>query len=127
MRTLTAKELQRMKKEQGEALAVINVLEPETFRAEHIPGSVNVPGKRDDFVKQVETEAGGKDRPVVVYCASASCNASPTAARKLDEAGFSRVYDFAGGMKAWRSEDLPTEGSETADTAEVRTVPGRTS
>lgn len=127
MKTLTATELKKLQEEKGDTLAVINVLEPEAFRAAHIPGSVNIPGKRDDFVKRVEAEAGGKNGPVVVYCASTTCDASPAAARKLAAAGFSEVYDFTGGMKAWRSGNLPTEGAGTADTVEVREEPSRTS
>lgn len=100
MKTLSAEELKRMRDTQ-EDMVLINVLSEEDFQKVHIPDSENVPVDRRDFAEQVEKLAGGKDRTVVVYCTSFDCEASPTAARKLDEAGFINVYDFAGGLQAW--------------------------
>jgi len=44
-------------------------------------------------------------KPLVVICASGSRSAM--AAAKLAKAGFSPVYNFTGGMGAWRSAGLP--------------------
>ena len=57
-----------------------------------------------DFVARVEKEAGGKDKPVIVYCASRQCNSSEKAAEKLENAGFTQILDYAGGFKAWQEE-----------------------
>lgn len=95
----------------GDQAVVINVLNEEQYRAAHIPRSINIPLSDNDFVRKVEEAAGGRDRPVVVYCASTECNASPTAARKLEDAGFSRVYDYEGGTKAWQEAGLRVERS----------------
>ena len=57
---------------------------------------------------------GKKDKPIVVYCASTTCDASPKAARRLNEAGFSKVYDYEGGVKAWKESGLELKGSETS-------------
>ncbi len=73
----------------------------EDFERAHIPGSENVPVDRDDFAERVEELVSDKDDTIVVYCASFDCEASPKAARKLDGAGFSNVYDFEGGIKEW--------------------------
>lgn len=80
---------------------LINVLSPEQFNEKHIRTSINVPAANADFVETVEEVAGSKDRKVVVYCASFDCDASPNAARKLEEAGFTRVYDYQGGTRDW--------------------------
>lgn len=82
--------------------ALINTLPKEHFANTHIPESINVPQDQPDFVEQVEQAVGGRDHTVVVYCASQECDSSSQAARKLERAGFTHVYDFEGGAKAWQ-------------------------
>lgn len=101
MQTLSKTELKRMNDQEHEDFVLINVLPPENFRKQHIRTSVNVPVKRDDFTDLVELLCAGKDRKVVVYCANFDCDASPNAARKLEDAGFKRVYDYEGGTEDW--------------------------
>lgn len=101
MKTLTRTELKRMNELEHEDFVLINVLPRDTFKEEHIRTSVNVPHEDDDFTEIVERIAGGKDRKIVVYCANFDCDASPKAAKKLEEAGFTRVYDYEGGTKDW--------------------------
>ena len=43
-----------------------------------------------------------KNAEIVVYCAKTECPASEQAAEKLAEAGYTRVYDFTGGMQEWK-------------------------
>ena len=74
------------------------------FEKTEIPGAINVPLDDDDFVARVEKQAGGKDKPVVVYCASQQCNSSEKAAEQLENAGFTAITDYAGGFKAWQEE-----------------------
>lgn len=112
MQELTAAELQRMR-EADEGLVVINVLAPEDHREAHIPGSENVPLDRERFAEEVLAKLGSKDDEVIVYCASESCPASRRAARKLEEAGFQRVYGFTGGIRAWQEAGLPVESELT--------------
>jgi rhodanese-related sulfurtransferase len=52
----------------------------------------------------VEQEAGGKDKPVVVYCASQQCNSSEKAGNKLEAAGFTAVSRYTGGAAAWQKD-----------------------
>jgi rhodanese-related sulfurtransferase len=99
-KTLEAGTLKRMM-DRHEDFVLINVLGEDAFEKEHIPGSDNVPVDSPDFVTEVESLAGDKSRRIVVYCASKTCQASPTAARKLDETGFTHVLDFEGGMADW--------------------------
>lgn len=100
MRTITRTELQR-KMQSATPTHVINVLPEESFQKSHIPRSVNIPVGDADFTKKVEQRVGDKKAEVVVYCKNTSCDASPTAAKKLENAGFTNVYDFEGGMEAW--------------------------
>jgi rhodanese-related sulfurtransferase len=86
----------------NENVLLVNTLKAESFEKTRIPGAVNIPLENEDFVARVEQQAGGKDNPVVVYCASRACNSSEKAAGKLENAGFTAVTDFAGGFKAWQ-------------------------
>ena len=101
MKALTTEELREMQRQDYPPI-IINTLSPEDFKHTHIPESINIPQTADDFVEQAEQAAGGKDQPVVVYCASKQCDSSPKAAKKLEDAGFQQVYDYEGGAKAWQ-------------------------
>lgn len=101
MKSITRDDLVRMKDTEHEDFVLINVLSQDAFNQAHIPKSVNVPVGNDDFVATVESICGGKDRKIVVYCASFDCDASVQAAEKLDNAGFNQVCDYEGGTKDW--------------------------
>jgi rhodanese-related sulfurtransferase len=104
MKTLTTEQIKEMR-DHHERFAFINVLPAEKFEATHINDSTNIPVDNADFVKKVEKQVGGKDQKVVVYCASEECNASATAAEKLEKAGFKQVFRYTGGAKAWHESD----------------------
>lgn len=101
MNKISKADLKRMNEQQHEDFVLINVLPRDSFNESHIRTSVNVPHGRDDFTEAVEAMAGRKDRKIVVYCASFDCDASPKAAKKLEAAGFTKVYDYEGGTKDW--------------------------
>ena len=101
MQTLDAQQLQEMKNTNQDHL-LVNTLPADKFDQTRIEGAINIPQDQDDFVDQVAQQAGDKSKPIVVYCASESCNSSEKAAKKLDRAGFEHVYDFAGGAQQWQ-------------------------
>lgn len=113
MRTVTAKDLKTML-DTNQDLLLLNVLGEEDFEKEHIPGSHNIPESRDDFVTAIERLAGAKDKRIVVYCASKDCQASPKAATKLEQAGFTNVTDFEGGMAEWKLGNFEVESGSPA-------------
>lgn len=89
--------------EQGYAL--INVLKPEAFEREHIPGSINIPeGNEATFEQRFS-----KDKEIIVYCASTDCHASDSVAEKLTQRGFTQVYDYAAGLRDWKQNGNPVE------------------
>jgi rhodanese-related sulfurtransferase len=88
---------------------VINVLPREYYTKEHIPGSINIPVGSEDFLEEIESAVPSKDTEVVVYCAKTECTASEDAARTLEKAGYTNVYDFTGGMKEWKDGGGKTE------------------
>lgn len=100
MKSLSAAKLHDMMLERP-GMPVLNVLPREMHRESHVPGTPNVPVTEDDFAEQVEGLVSSKDEPVVVYCKNKSCDASEKAGRMLEEAGFTNVYDFEGGIEEW--------------------------
>ena len=89
---------------------LINTLPRDAHEAKHIPGSVSVPV---DDLDRVEDLVPNKDEPIVVYCANADCDASPKAAEKLEEMGYTDVTDFEDGYAGWRQAGHPLVGEAT--------------
>jgi rhodanese-related sulfurtransferase len=106
MKTIDATKLKALL-DGNEDVLLVNTLKADSFEKTRIPGAINIPLDDEDFVARVEEHAGGKDKPVVVYCASLECNSSEKAAEKLENAGFTAVTDFAGGFKAWQENLEP--------------------
>ena len=109
MRTINAMEL-RDRLNLSENMLLLNALTREEFEREHIPGSDNAPVEAPDFVHQVERLAGSKERPIVVYCADRECHASQRAAKMLDDAQFTNVSRFEGGLKVWKKMGFGVSG-----------------
>jgi rhodanese-related sulfurtransferase len=109
MQTLNAEQVRHMQ-EQGEDFVLINVLPEPMFRKAHLPGSHNIPVDDERFLERIEELAGGRDRKIVVYCKDLECPASPKAAKKLIEAGYTDVYDYEAGTQGWADAGLQLEG-----------------
>jgi rhodanese-related sulfurtransferase len=103
MKAITTDGLQALKAQEKD-LTLVNTLAADEFEKTKIPGAINIPLQNTDFAARVEQEAGGKDQPVVVYCASQQCNSSEKAAEKLEAAGFTSVSRYTGGAAAWQKE-----------------------
>lgn len=106
MTTITTEQLETFR-DADVAIPVVNVLDKESFRQGHIPDSINIPAGSANFVMDVAKVTENERSPIVVYCASASCDASERAAAQLERAGFSKVYDYEGGTQAWEDAGLP--------------------
>lgn len=87
---------------------LVEVLDEQEYRNEHLPGALNIP------LRRLSTEAVvrlRRDRPVVVYCWDWLCDLSPRAAHRLESLGFEDVYDYAAGKLDWIAAGEPVEGS----------------
>lgn len=117
MNSISKTELQKMKSNQRD-FVLINVLGHDEFIGRHIEGSVNVPCDQPQFVQMVTAICADKHRDVVVYGADSA--ASTKAARKLEDAGFARVFAYPGGTNEWfdnirssaQNNELPAEHRE---------------
>lgn len=81
----------------------VDVREPDEFAAGRVPGSVLLPlGQVAENLTSIP-----RDREVVVVCRSG--RRSGEAVRLLQQSGFDRALNLAGGMLAWRGAELPVE------------------
>ena len=90
---------------------LINALSDDAYVAKRIPGSINVPTDDIELVEQIVPD---KQQKIVVYCANADCDASPTAVNALLEMGYEHVWDFEEGLAGWRTAGYELTGQETA-------------
>jgi rhodanese-related sulfurtransferase len=100
--------------ESAEDFRLINVLNEDAFEKQHIPGSENIPVNQEGFINDVRQSTTDRDQRIVVYCANEQCDASDIAARKLEAGGFTNVYDYAGGVEAWRESGKEVETGPNA-------------
>ena len=98
MDTISTEELVELKNS-GENFVLVDVLEKDHFNVGHIPGAVNIPL---DQIATKALEKYDKDKHLVLYCASKSCEASPKAAKKLQKLGFENITDYEVGLKGWK-------------------------
>lgn len=97
--------------EQRHDLILLDVREPDEFRAMRIPGSINVPrGLLEaacdwDYDDTVPALAGGKGRRIVVICRSGS--RSLLAADTMLRMGFTDVVSLKTGVRGWNEFDRP--------------------
>ncbi len=100
-KTISTQEL-KGKIDKGDKFHLVDVLSPESFTENHIPGAINVPNGLD-FVAEIERVVDlGKDDEIILYCASADCMASASAARKLEEAGYANIKHYQDGLAGWK-------------------------
>ncbi len=113
-KTITSAEEVKQKLDNGEDFLLVNVLAKSSFDAMRIPGSKHADVNQPDFLEKMEELTGGdKGAEIVVYCSSPTCQASPAAAQKLVEAGYTNVADYEGGLSGWKEAGYELEGEAT--------------
>jgi rhodanese-related sulfurtransferase len=91
------------KQDAGENVFVLDVREPDEFKAGHIEGATNVPVRT--LVQNLDKLPKDKTAPLAVVCKSGVRAAYATMTLKL--MGYANVKDVAGGMLGWEKEGLP--------------------
>lgn len=87
-----------------EDAVIVDVRESGEWSTGHIPNARHI--ALGQFDKRIGELDKFKARPVILCCASG--NRSSSACGALKKAGFERVYNLDGGMRAWRDAGLPT-------------------
>jgi rhodanese-related sulfurtransferase len=82
---------------------VVDVSAPVDFEKGHVIGSRNV--VMSQFDPENKQLAKARELPIAMVCRSGTVSAG--AAKRLHQAGFSRVYWLDGGIAAWQQADLP--------------------
>lgn len=102
--TLTADQTEAMLKKDA-TVQLIDLRTPEEInRTGMIQGARAINFYSQDFDAQIARL--DKSKPVVVYCAAGG--RSPQAAAKMSKMGFSKVFDYSGGMNDWKSRGKKT-------------------
>lgn len=87
----------------GENVFVLDVREPDEFKAGHIEGAVNIPIRT--LAKSLAKLPAEKNAPIAVVCKSGIRAAYATMTLRM--LGYTNVKDVVGGMLAWEKEGLP--------------------
>ncbi len=106
--TITRDALKK-KIDQESDFVLIDVLGKISYAKRHLPGAISIDAHEEDFIRQVERRVPDKDKEIIVYCASFSCQLSPTAASKLVDEGYTNVVDFEGGLQDWEDSGYAFE------------------
>ena len=109
--TVDADELRVRLESETDRPVLVNALAREGFEEQRIPGSISIPAAE---ALRIAPDVLAPDQPVVVYCSSRSCTASPTLAQKLVDIGFTDVTDFEGGIDEWERAGFPLQGTRVA-------------
>jgi rhodanese-related sulfurtransferase len=71
----------------------------------HLPGALALPP--DELAQRLAAMALDRAKPVVVYCASATCANSHQVATKMTAMGYADVRVYEGGKADWIDAGLP--------------------
>ena len=82
---------------------LLDVRTPSEFASGHITGAVNLDIQSADFAQGAATLDPAKN--YAIYCHSG--NRSKTAMAAMGQAGFTHLFDLAGGITAWQSSGGP--------------------
>jgi polyisoprenoid-binding protein YceI len=97
-----------------EAPVLLDVLPEENYSRKHLPGAQRATVYEVSFLDQVHEIVTDPNRSVVVYGAGSESKEASVAADKLLRAGFTDVWEFAGGLEAWREQGFAFEGKPDA-------------
>lgn len=91
------------KLQSGENVLVVDVRNPDEFKAGHIEGALNVPIRT--LAQNLNKLPADKAAPIAVVCKSGIRAAYGTMTLRL--MGYTNVKDVVGGMLAWEKDGLP--------------------
>jgi rhodanese-related sulfurtransferase len=96
----------------GQPLVLVEALPEKYWRDWRLPGARNLP--HDQVEALAPRVLPDKSAEIIVYCASATCQNSHIAARRLEALGYASVAVFAGGKQDWHDGGLPVERGDAA-------------
>lgn len=97
VKQISASALQQLL-EKGENLQLLDVRTAQEFKQGQLPKAINIDVFSSEFVKLCQAQLNSST-PILVCCRSGQ--RSMNAARKLENAGFTTLYNLKGGLMAW--------------------------
>jgi rhodanese-related sulfurtransferase len=94
---------------EGKQALFVDARKAEEYQELHVQGAVNVPPETWAELPASELMKLPKTQELVIYCSQESCDDALKLAKKLREAGFSRVMAFTGGFRAWDEAGYPAD------------------
>ena len=93
---------------------------PEHVYAEgHLPGAINIrPRRCDELAPALLPDPHAR---IIVYCGSATCDASLRVAQRLHDLGYHNVHRYTSGKQDWIDAGLPIEHNSNHDTLSLPT------
>jgi rhodanese-related sulfurtransferase len=89
---------------------LLDVRSPESFKAGHVPGAVNLPHGR---INERNLDAWPADTLYVVYCSGPHCNGADRAALRLARLA-RKAKKMIGGVEGWKDEGFSLETGEAS-------------
>ena len=83
---------------------LVDVRSNEDFKKESIPTAQNIDYFSPTFLDDIESL--DKTKPVFVYCNTGKRSAK--CAKKMVDAGFTKIYDLDGGISKWKHDGFET-------------------
>ena len=91
---------------ESEDVQVIDVRTPEEYSEVHIANAQNIDYLSPTFEEDITKL--DREKPIILYCKGGTRSAK--CAKKMEEAGFEKIYDLKGGLSRWQhSEELELE------------------
>lgn len=84
---------------------LLDVREVNEYREGHLRDAKHIP--LPQLASKLDQLEAWKDKPVIVYCRTGS--RSGMACNQLAKQGFTKLYNLAGGIMAWKHEGLPVK------------------
>lgn len=101
--------------ESNTKFVLVEALPRKYFQDWHLPTARHLP--HDQVQSLAPQVAPDKSVPVVVYCASATCQNSHQAANALERLGYRDVQVYSGGKQDWLDAGMPIQRPEAVRVA----------
>ena len=89
----------------------VDARKAEEYQELHVQGAVNIPPETWAELSSSELMKMDRIRELVVYCSQESCDDALKLSKKLRETGFTQVWAFTGGFRAWDEAGYPADTS----------------
>ena len=90
---------------------LVDTMKAQSYEARHVPTAISIPAD-DEFIQKYDALGAPKDKEVIVYCSSETCGAHKRAADALEQAGYTKVVRYSGGLAGWQNAGLAFEASK---------------